>query len=105
MLVIGQSIDQHFRPHGDGGVEVQETEGRPTVVDEYRDVLGRFAAGVVIVTGMSSAGPVGLTIQSFTALSLAPPLILLSIDRRSISWPAIAAAKRFAVNVIAHDQR
>lgn len=84
---------------------MQETQGRTAMVDEYRDVLGRFAAGVVIVTGMSAAGPAGLTIQSFTALSLDPPLILLSIDRRSVSWPAIAAAKRFAVNVMAHDQQ
>jgi 3-hydroxy-9,10-secoandrosta-1,3,5(10)-triene-9,17-dione monooxygenase reductase component len=77
----------------------------PVSADDYREALSRFAAGVVVVTGMGTEGPAGLTIQSFTALSLTPPLILLAIDRRSVSWPAIAASKRFAVNVMASEQQ
>lgn len=82
-----------------------ETNSRLLAADHYRDALSRFAAGVVVVTGIGADGPAGLTIQSFTALSLDPPLILLAIDRRSVSWPAIAASTRFAVNVMASEQQ
>ena len=45
---------------------------------EFRSVLGRFASGVTIVTASTVNGPVGMTLQSFTALSLRPPLILFA---------------------------
>ncbi|MGE2715753.1 flavin reductase family protein [Mycolicibacterium litorale] len=74
------------------------------LIDEYRRVLGLFPTGVVVVSGLSDGTPVGLTVQSFMALSLRPPMILLSVDRKSTSWPLIAATGKLAVNVMAADQ-
>jgi flavin reductase (DIM6/NTAB) family NADH-FMN oxidoreductase RutF len=57
------------------------------------------------VTGATPDGPAGLTCQSFSSLSLDPPLVLLSTARSSTTWPRIAATGRFAVNVLAADQQ
>jgi 3-hydroxy-9,10-secoandrosta-1,3,5(10)-triene-9,17-dione monooxygenase reductase component len=70
----------------------------------FRSVLARFATGVVVVTGETEEGPAGLTCQSFSSLSLDPPLVLLSTARSSTTWPRIAATGRFAVNVLAAGQ-
>ena len=70
----------------------------------FRQVLARFATGVVIVTGATPDGPAGLTCQSFSSLSLDPPLVLLSTARSSKTWPRIEATGRFAVNVLGLDQ-
>lgn len=71
----------------------------------FRQVLARFATGVVVVTGSTPEGPAGLTCQSFSSLSLEPPLVLLSTARSSTTWPRIAETGRFAVNVLGADQR
>ncbi|WP_021591391.1 MULTISPECIES: flavin reductase family protein [Actinomadura] len=77
----------------------------PVVSSElYRHVLGHFVTGVTVVTAMHADGPVGFTCQSFGALSMDPPLILLCAGRSSTSWPKIAASGRFAVNLLADDQ-
>lgn len=70
----------------------------------FRQVLARFATGVVVVTGFTQEGPAGLTCQSFSSLSLDPPLVLLSTARTSTTWPRIASTGRFAVNVLATGQ-
>ncbi len=72
---------------------------------DFRSVLARFATGVVVVTGTTGEGPAGLTCQSFSSLSLDPPLVLLSTARSSKTWPRIEATGRFAVNVLGDDQR
>lgn len=71
----------------------------------FRQVLARFATGVVVVTGATGDGPAGLTCQSFSSLSLDPPLVLLSTARSSRTWPRIEATGRFAVNVLGADQQ
>jgi flavin reductase (DIM6/NTAB) family NADH-FMN oxidoreductase RutF len=70
----------------------------------FRQVLARFATGVVVVTATTPDGPAGLTCQSFSSLSLDPPLVLLSTSRSSKTWPRIEATGRFAVNVLGEDQ-
>jgi flavin reductase (DIM6/NTAB) family NADH-FMN oxidoreductase RutF len=71
-----------------------------------RAALGRFATGVTIVTAKTAAGePVGLTINSFTSVSLDPPLILFNIDKKAASLSALQAADAFAVNVLGSDQQ
>jgi 3-hydroxy-9,10-secoandrosta-1,3,5(10)-triene-9,17-dione monooxygenase reductase component len=78
----------------------------PTPVEpgQFRAVLSHFATGVVVITGRDEDGqPVGMTAQSFTALSLDPPLILVCPSRTSSSWPRISG-RRFGVNVLAADQ-
>jgi flavin reductase (DIM6/NTAB) family NADH-FMN oxidoreductase RutF len=70
-----------------------------------RGALGRFATGVSLVSCRDAAGaPVGLTVNSFGALSLEPPLVLWSLRRVSPSLPAFEAANHFAVNVLAETQ-
>ncbi|MFB4317662.1 flavin reductase family protein [Actinomadura sp. 21ATH] len=73
--------------------------------DRFRDVLGRFASGVTVVTSIDGDAPVGFACQSFASLSLDPPLVMLCPSRASTSWPRIEATGRFAVNVLAEDQR
>jgi flavin reductase (DIM6/NTAB) family NADH-FMN oxidoreductase RutF len=70
-----------------------------------RSALGRFATGVTIVTCRDTTGaPVGLTANSFSALSLEPPLVLWSLRRASPSLAAFEAASHFAINVLAEPQ-
>jgi 3-hydroxy-9,10-secoandrosta-1,3,5(10)-triene-9,17-dione monooxygenase reductase component len=69
-----------------------------------RAVLGHFPSGVTIVTGAVDGVPAGFTCQSFSSLSLDPPLVLILPGRSSSSWPRIEATGRFCVNVLAQDQ-
>ena len=73
--------------------------------DELRLALGRFVTGVTIVTCRSAEGQaVGLTANSFNALSLDPPLVLWSLRRESPSIEAFTEATHFTVNVLAEEQ-
>jgi flavin reductase (DIM6/NTAB) family NADH-FMN oxidoreductase RutF len=69
-----------------------------------RDVLGHFASGVVVVTAKGPSGPIGFTCQSFTSLSLDPPLVSFAPSRTSSTWPRIRDAGTFCVNILAADQ-
>lgn len=70
-----------------------------------RAALGRFATGVTIVSCVDESGAfVGLTANSFNALSLEPPLVLWSLRDASPSLPAFINARRFAINVLAEAQ-
>ncbi|CAN5595771.1 flavin reductase family protein [soil metagenome] len=70
----------------------------------FRDVLGRFASGITVVTAMSNGEPVGLTCQSFSSVSLNPPLVLFVPARTSRAWPRIQRAGKFCVNFLAEGQ-
>ncbi|KMN22160.1 p-hydroxyphenylacetate 3-hydroxylase reductase component [Pseudomonas helleri] len=71
----------------------------------FRRALGNFATGVTVVTAATEDGrKVGVTANSFNSVSLDPPLILWSIDKRSSSHEVFEAASHFAVNVLAADQ-
>jgi flavin reductase (DIM6/NTAB) family NADH-FMN oxidoreductase RutF len=66
-----------------------------------RDALGCFATGVTIITGNDSTGlPVGLTANSFTSVSLDPPLLLACIAKTAASSEVLRTAGHFAVNVL-----
>ena len=70
-----------------------------------RIALGRFATSVTIITCADAQGRwTGLTVNSFAALSLAPPLVLWSLRLASPSLAAFRAARHFAVNVLADTQ-
>lgn len=71
---------------------------------QFRDVLGHFATGVTIVTAMEDGVPVGFSCQSFTSLSLQPPMVALAPAKTSTSWPRIARAGAFCVNVLSAGQ-
>ncbi len=71
----------------------------------FRDALGHFATGVAIVTACDRDGqPVGLTMSSFNAVSLEPPLVLFSVARSAHSLGAMQHARGFAVNILGHAQ-
>jgi flavin reductase (DIM6/NTAB) family NADH-FMN oxidoreductase RutF len=72
---------------------------------QFRDALGRFATGVCIVTTRGSDGrPYGVTVNSFSSVSLNPPLVLFSLDRASTSFKAFVEGKHFTVNVLHREQ-
>jgi 4-hydroxyphenylacetate 3-hydroxylase, reductase component len=70
----------------------------------FRKGLGQFATGVSVVTTTRSGEPVGMTINSFSAVSLNPPLVLWCIRQESRKAPAFLEASHFAVNVLSADQ-
>lgn len=71
---------------------------------DYRRVLGHVPTSVAVVTADSRSGPVGMTIGSFTSVSLDPPLIAFFVDRSSRTWPHLYGANRFGVNILGNGQ-
>jgi 3-hydroxy-9,10-secoandrosta-1,3,5(10)-triene-9,17-dione monooxygenase reductase component len=69
-----------------------------------REVLGHFVSGVTVVTALTDDGPLGFTCQSFSSLSLDPPLVAFAPGRSSRTWPRLRALGRFCVNVLAEGQ-
>ncbi|HWI70677.1 MAG TPA: flavin reductase family protein [Baekduia sp.] len=70
----------------------------------YREVIGRFATGVAIVTAHSDDGPAGLTTNAVTSLSLEPLQLIVCFDNASRTLPIVEQAGRFAVNVLRAGQ-
>jgi 3-hydroxy-9,10-secoandrosta-1,3,5(10)-triene-9,17-dione monooxygenase reductase component len=84
---------------------VSEEAPAPTLDERVlRDVLGHFASGVTVVTAATADGPIGFTCQSFSSLSLDPPLVVFAPARTSRTWPRLREIGRFCVNVLAEDQ-
>jgi flavin reductase (DIM6/NTAB) family NADH-FMN oxidoreductase RutF len=85
---------------------VTAPDGPARVVDArvLRDVLGHFASGVTVVTAVTGDGPIGFTCQSFSSLSLEPPLVVFAPSRTSRTWPQLRAIGRFCINVLAEGQ-
>ena len=90
-----------------------ESSPHPALLDEgdpsldsraFRRCLGQFATGITVVTTRSGDAHCGLTVNSFTSLSLDPPLVLFCIDRRAGSLPAFLEASHFAVNILGSRQ-
>lgn len=71
---------------------------------EFRRALGAFATGITIVTTRTGGEVRGMTANSFTSVSLDPPLVLVAVDRKAHLLPQIERAGRFAVSVLAEDQ-
>jgi 3-hydroxy-9,10-secoandrosta-1,3,5(10)-triene-9,17-dione monooxygenase reductase component len=69
-----------------------------------REVMGHFASGVTVVTAVTDAGPIGFTCQSFSSLSLEPPLVVFAPGRTSRTWPLLRDIGRFCINVLAEGQ-
>jgi 3-hydroxy-9,10-secoandrosta-1,3,5(10)-triene-9,17-dione monooxygenase reductase component len=71
---------------------------------QFRKVLGHFPTGVTVVTGFDDGQPNGLTIGSFTSVSLDPPLVGFLPGKHSDSWPGIEPSGAFCVNVLGAEQ-
>jgi flavin reductase (DIM6/NTAB) family NADH-FMN oxidoreductase RutF len=72
--------------------------------DFFRQVMGKFTTGVTVVTARSKDGLAGLTVNSFTSVSLEPPLVLICVDLYSTALPFIRASGSFAVNILTSEQ-
>jgi flavin reductase (DIM6/NTAB) family NADH-FMN oxidoreductase RutF len=70
----------------------------------FRDALGLFVTGVTVVTAIGAKGPVGITANSFSSLSLDPPLVLWSPARASRRFAAFVSARHYAIHVLAAEQ-
>ncbi|ALS67920.1 flavin reductase [Pandoraea apista] len=82
-------------------VQAREDEAR-----QFRRTLAMFATGVAVITAPRDDGPpIGITVASFNSVSLAPPLVLFSVDRRCLSLNDLCAASRYTVNVLDENQR
>jgi len=95
-------VDFELRPGED--VPVHDDPEAQAAARRYRDVLGTFASGITVVTTTSNGDPVGMTCQSFSSVSLEPPLVMFVPAKTSRAWPLIQRSGRFAVNVLAADQ-
>lgn len=82
---------------------VREDERAPVDPAEFRRVLGEFATGVTVITAPGTP-PAGFACQSFSSLSLDPPLVAFMVGRTSTTWPRVARAGVFCVNVLSADQ-
>jgi flavin reductase (DIM6/NTAB) family NADH-FMN oxidoreductase RutF len=81
----------------------------------FRDALGAFPTGIAVVTAtpaadaanplMQDVSHIGITVNSFTSVSLDPPLVLWCIDRRSRRYPHFAQAPGFTVSILASGHR
>ncbi|MFE9097172.1 flavin reductase family protein [Streptomyces sp. NPDC007264] len=86
---------------------VGDDERAPVDPGEFRRVLGGFASGVTVITAPAADGeasPAGFACQSFSSLSLDPPLVVFMVGRTSTTWPRIARAGVFCVNVLTARQ-
>jgi flavin reductase (DIM6/NTAB) family NADH-FMN oxidoreductase RutF len=87
---------------------VSESESAETLMppDEpsFRTVLGHFATGVTIITAMDDGEPIGVSANSFTSVSIDPPLVLFCASKVSTTWPKIEAAGKFTVNILNEHQ-
>jgi 3-hydroxy-9,10-secoandrosta-1,3,5(10)-triene-9,17-dione monooxygenase reductase component len=81
------------------------TDVVPPSPTELRHHLGHFATGVTVITARDGDGPVGFACQSFSSVSLDPPLVLFCVGRTSRSGGRVRDAGAFCVNVLSEDQR
>ncbi|MDP2774226.1 MAG: flavin reductase family protein [Nocardioides sp.] len=96
-------FDFEWRPGEETTVPVEDPEAL-AAARQFRDVLGSFASGVTVVTTVSNGEPVGMTCQSFSSVSLDPPLVLFIPAKTSRAWPLMQRSGRFCVNFLAADQ-
>jgi flavin reductase (DIM6/NTAB) family NADH-FMN oxidoreductase RutF len=90
---------------GSHAAPVKATGGEGFDTRDLRNALGAFATGVTIITARGKDGGLyGLTANSFTSVSLTPPLVLWSASLYAQSLPAFQEGSHFVVNILAHDQ-
>jgi flavin reductase (DIM6/NTAB) family NADH-FMN oxidoreductase RutF len=78
----------------------------PVTAELFRRACGQFATGIAILTTCDASGqPHGMTINSFTSLSLDPPLVMAAIARTSTLLSIFEDATHYAINILAADQR
>ncbi len=96
------TFDFEFRP-GESA-DIADTAEAQAAARRFRDVLGRYCSGVTVVTSMAGGEPVGMTCQSFSSVSLDPPLVMFIPAKTSRAWPAIQRSGHFCVIFLGADQ-
>ncbi|MBS1886037.1 MAG: flavin reductase family protein [Actinobacteria bacterium] len=78
----------------------------PIEPEAFRHVLGHFPTGVTVLTAWERGTPIGMTCNSFTSVSLDPPLIAVCPAKSSQTWPKIRDAGRFILHLmpVAHEE-
>lgn len=72
---------------------------------QFRQLLGRFATGVTVLTSRGASGdPVGMTASSIASVSLDPPLVLVSVDKSNEMHAAMEAGTHFVLNILSAEQ-
>lgn len=94
-------LDDHL---DDESIEIEGEPGQDPAV-AFRRTLGMFATGVTIVTTLAGDQVHGMTANAFMSVSLAPPLVVISVDRRARMHQLLNEGRRFGINVLADDQR
>lgn len=77
-----------------------------SVIDDrkFRAALGNFASGITIIAALVEGEPVGFTCQSFSSVSISPPLVSFCVMNTSTSWPKIRRAHGFSINILSAEQ-
>jgi flavin reductase (DIM6/NTAB) family NADH-FMN oxidoreductase RutF len=75
------------------------------VQNGLKQAMRVYPQGVTVVTTEGEGGPTGITVSSFTSVSLTPPLVLVSVAKNSALHDVLARAKAYAVNFLADDQK
>src|SRR3954454_21307517 len=79
-------------------------EARSLTSDEFREVISHFASGVTVITAVHDGRPYGTTASAVTSLSLEPPMLLICMNKQSETGRAVAASRRFGVNILGANQ-
>jgi len=77
---------------------------RHDLIARFRRTAGHFATGVAVLTSLDAEQPIGMTVQSFTSVSLEPLLVGLAVSRTSATWSRIRASEQVCINILASDQ-
>jgi flavin reductase (DIM6/NTAB) family NADH-FMN oxidoreductase RutF len=91
---------QHHHEEGRG----EGLGGDPIDTRQYRNALGRFATGIVVVTAHDQDRTHGMTVNAFTSVSLDPPLVLVSLDNRSSMHRILPRVPRFGISILREHQ-
>lgn len=78
---------------------------KPFSSEDFRATMGKFTTGVTVVTTPADDGIHGMTANSFTSVSLNPPLVLVSVNKQANTHRYIPLSKCFGVNILRSDQR
>lgn len=97
------TYDFEFRP-GESA-DIADTLEAQQAAKHFREVLGVYCSGVTVVTSMAGDQPVGMTCQSFSSVSLDPPLVMFIPAKSSRAWPVMQRTGHFCVNFLAADQQ
>jgi flavin reductase (DIM6/NTAB) family NADH-FMN oxidoreductase RutF len=86
--------------------KIQQLNAAAVDITELRRALGSFATGVAVATTLDSMGiPKGFTANSFTSVSLNPPLVLVCVGKTASCYPAFASTTHFGINILSEAQQ